>query len=142
VGKLSLPSPFLRLRGSSRLTIDAIVFEAGSHPCAPLYPFTPSTVLSLPPSLRLKKERGTERGESEKEGNRKKYQDLESVAFPSSLSHGGAGLYTFQRYARPPIETCEVRVHGSGGARGLPCAGGPGIPHTCRWVRGVLCGVL
>jgi hypothetical protein len=67
-GKLSLPSPLLRLRGPSRLTTDTVGFKAGSCPCAPLYPFTPSTILSLPPSLHLKKERGTERGESKKEG--------------------------------------------------------------------------
>jgi hypothetical protein len=60
VGKLSLPSPLLRLRGPSHLTTDAAGFKAGGHPCAPLYPFVASVVLSLPPSLRLKKKEGWE----------------------------------------------------------------------------------
>jgi hypothetical protein len=68
VGKHSLPCPLLRLRGPSRLTTDVAGFEAGGCLYAPLYPFAPSAVLSLPPSLRLKKERGTERRESKKEG--------------------------------------------------------------------------
>jgi hypothetical protein len=54
-GKHSLPGPLLRLRGPNRLTTDAMGFEAGSHPCAPLYPCTPSTIISLPPSLCLQK---------------------------------------------------------------------------------------
>jgi hypothetical protein len=48
------------------LITDTVGFEACGHPCAPLYPFTPSAILSLPPSLRLKKERGVERGERAK----------------------------------------------------------------------------
>jgi hypothetical protein len=71
VGKLSLPRPLLCVRGPNRLAIDATGFNASGHPCAPLYPFTPSTILSLPPSLCLKKEREAERGESEKEGIQK-----------------------------------------------------------------------
>jgi hypothetical protein len=67
-GKLSLPNPLLHSRGPNRLTTDNVWFKASSHPCTPLYPFAPSVVLSLPPSLCLKKERGTERGESQKEG--------------------------------------------------------------------------
>jgi hypothetical protein len=71
VGKLSLSIPLLCLRGPNHWTTDAMGFKAGDRPCAPLYNFAPSIVLSLPPSIRLKKERGAERGESEKEGNRK-----------------------------------------------------------------------
>jgi hypothetical protein len=61
VGKLSLPSPLLCLRGHSRLTTGVAGFNASGRPCAPLYPFGPSTILSLPPSLCLKKERGERR---------------------------------------------------------------------------------
>jgi hypothetical protein len=64
VGKLSLPWPLLRLRGPSHLTTDAMGFEASSHPCAPLYPYAPSIILSLPPSLRLEKR--------ERDGKRRK----------------------------------------------------------------------
>jgi hypothetical protein len=88
VGKLSLPSPLLRLRGPSCLTTDVAGFEAGSDPCTPLYPFTPSAILSLLLSLCLKKERGMEKGESKKKENMGKYQDRKGVSFPSSLSHG------------------------------------------------------
>jgi hypothetical protein len=84
----------------------------------------------------------TERGESKKGGNRRKYQDLEGVAFLSSMSDGGVGLDPFHPYARPPTKTCEVRVHVGGRARGLLCARGPGVPRPCGWVHGVLCGIL
>jgi hypothetical protein len=64
------------------------------------------------------------KGDSKKR-NRKKYQDLEGVALPSSLSHGGAGLDPFHRYAEPPTKPREAWVYGGGGARGLSCARGP-----------------
>jgi hypothetical protein len=83
-----------------------------------------------------------ERGESEKEENRRKYQDLEGVAFLSSLSHGGAGFDSFHRYPRSPVKTQEVWVYGDGRARDLSCAGGPCVPRPCGWGHGVLCGVL
>jgi hypothetical protein len=38
-------------------------FEASGYPCTSLYPFTASTILSLPHSLHMKRERGAERGE-------------------------------------------------------------------------------
>jgi hypothetical protein len=34
------------------------MFKAGGRPCTPLYPFAPSVILSLPPSLHLKKKEG------------------------------------------------------------------------------------
>jgi hypothetical protein len=64
------------------LTTDIVGFKAGDCPCAPLYPCTPFTILSLTPSLRLEKERGMKRGESKKKRNRKEYYDLEGVALP------------------------------------------------------------
>jgi hypothetical protein len=110
------------------LTIDAMGFEASGHPCASLYPFTASTILSLPPSLHMKKERGAERGERKRRKIGKKYQDLEGVAFPSSKSHGGAGLDFFHHYARPPAKTHEAWVLGGDRAQSLPCARGSCVP--------------
>jgi hypothetical protein len=68
-GELSLPGPLLRLRGPNRLTTDAVRFEAGDRPCAPLHPYTPPAILSLPPSLCLDKreKEGVKKGESERE---------------------------------------------------------------------------
>jgi hypothetical protein len=43
------------------LTTDAVGFGASSHPCAPLYPGAPSTVLSLPHSLHLEKRKRDEK---------------------------------------------------------------------------------
>jgi hypothetical protein len=109
VGKLSLPSPLLHLRWPSRLTTEVTRFKASGRPCTPLYPFAPSTILSLPSSLCLIKERGVERGERKKEGNRKKYQHLKGVAFPSSLSHGKVLPHKLNRSKKPLIKTTETR---------------------------------
>jgi hypothetical protein len=140
----NLPGPLLHLRGSSRLTTDAMGFEDSGPPCSPLYPCAPSVILSLPPSLCLEKGRGAEKGETEE---KRKYEEipgshLKGVAFPSSLRHGRAGLDSFHRYARPPAKTHESWVYGDGGARGLSCARGPYVPHTCGGIHGVLCGIL
>jgi hypothetical protein len=75
-------------------------------------------------------------------GNRKKYQDLKGVAFPSFLSHGGVGLDSFHCYARPLAKTHEAWVYGSGEARGLLCARGPYVPCTYGGIRGILCSIL
>jgi hypothetical protein len=109
--KLSLPSPLLRLRGPSRSTTDTTGFRASGHPCTPLYPFAPSTILSIPPFPCLKKNEGRKEERAKKKENRRKYRDLEGVAFPS-LSHGGAGLDSFHHYARPPAKTHEAWVYG------------------------------
>jgi hypothetical protein len=45
-----------------------------------------------------KKKDGRKKEKARKKGDRKKYQDLERVAFPSSLSHGGAGLDSIHHY--------------------------------------------
>jgi hypothetical protein len=77
----------------------------------------PFAILSLPPSLCLdKKEKKDEkRIEQKKEKeNRKRYQGLEGVELPSSLSHGGAGLDSIHRYTEPPAKTCEPWVYVSG----------------------------
>jgi hypothetical protein len=42
----------------------------------------------------------------------KKYLNLKGVGFPSSLSHGGAGLDSFHRYAWAPVKTHEAWVYG------------------------------
>jgi hypothetical protein len=119
-GKLSLPGPLLRLRGPSHLTTDAMGFEAGGCPCAPLYPHAPSIILSLPPSLCLDKKRGTKKERAKKEKkNRKQYEDLEGAALPSSLSHGRAGLDSFYHYTEPPPKTHEAWVYVGSGARDL-----------------------
>jgi hypothetical protein len=88
------------------------------------------------------KKRGMEKGESEQKLDRKKYWDLEGVAFPSFLSHSGAGLDSFDRYARPPIKTHEAWVYGGDETQGLLCAGGPCVSRTCGGILGVLCGIL
>jgi hypothetical protein len=118
VGKLSLLGPLLCLRGPSRLTTDTTGFEAGGRPCAPLYPCSPSSILPLPPSLCLdKKKRGAKKGETEKEkGNRKKYQGLKGASLPSSLSHGGARMYSFHYYTKPFAKTREAWVYVGSGA--------------------------
>jgi hypothetical protein len=77
----------------------------------------PFAILSLPPSLCLdKKEKKDEkRIEQKKEKeNRKRYQGLEGVELPSSLSHGGAGLDSIHRYTEPPAKTREPWVYVSG----------------------------
>jgi hypothetical protein len=142
-GKLSLPCPLLRLRGPSRLTTDTAGLKARGHPCAPVYHCAPSAVLSLPSSLCLEKRKSDGKKErAKKKRNRKKYQDLEGAALPSSLGHSGAGLYPFHRYIEPPIKTCEAWVYDSGGARGLSSAGGPYIPRAYGRIHDVLYGVL
>jgi hypothetical protein len=120
------------------LTTNAMGFRAGGHPCAPLYPCTPSAILSSSPSLCLdKKEKRGEKGESEKEkGSRKKYRGLVGTALPSSMSHGGPGLDFFHYYAEPSAKTLEAWVYVSGGARGLSGAGGPYIPRACGIMSG------
>jgi hypothetical protein len=69
-----------------------------------MHTLTQSTVPALPHPLRLKRKRGEKRKKIEK---RKKgeYQDLGSVASPSSSSHGGAGLDAFHNYAGSPAKT-------------------------------------
>jgi hypothetical protein len=67
------------------------------------------------PTPRKKKE-GWKKENARKKGNRKKYQDLKGVAFPSSLSHGVEGLNSFHRYTMLPAKTHEAWVYGSGGA--------------------------
>jgi hypothetical protein len=62
------------------------------------------------PAPRKKKE-GRKKEKARKKGNRKKYHDLEGVAFPSSLSHGRAGLGSSHRYSRPPTKTHEAWVY-------------------------------
>jgi hypothetical protein len=69
-------------------------------------------------------------------------QYLGGVASLSSSSHGGTGLDSFHRYARPFVKTCESGVYNGGGACGLPYAGGPCVPRTHGRVHGVLHGVL
>jgi hypothetical protein len=131
------------------LTTDATGSEAGSHPCTPLYPCTSFVILSLPPFLHLekrkrdqKKKEGPKKEKVRKKGDRKKYQDLEGVAFSSSLSHGGAGLDSFHHYAKLHAKTLEAWVYGSSGARRMSCARGPCIPCTYGGIHGVLCDVL
>jgi hypothetical protein len=63
-----------------------------------------------------KKKEGRKNEKARKKGIRKKYQDLEGVAFPSSLSHGGVGLDSFHCYTRPSAKTRETWVYGGGGA--------------------------
>jgi hypothetical protein len=56
-----------------------------------------------------KEKRGQKRERAkEKKGSRKKYQGLEGAAPPFSLSHGGAGLYSFHRYTGPSAKTHEA----------------------------------
>jgi hypothetical protein len=55
-----------------------------------------------------KKKEGRKTEKVRKKGDRKKYQDLEDFAFPSSLSHGRAGLDSFHHYNRPPAKTREA----------------------------------
>jgi hypothetical protein len=71
-----------------------------------------------------------------------KYQDLDGVASPSSLIHGGARLDSFHYYAELSTKICEAGVYDSARARDLPCARGPCVPCACRRIRGVLHGVL
>jgi hypothetical protein len=54
----------------------------------------------------LEKKRDGKRREREKREIGRKYWHLESVALPSSLSHGGAGLDPFHCYIEPPAKTC------------------------------------
>jgi hypothetical protein len=72
----------------------------------------------------------------------RKYQDLEGVALPSFLSHGRVGWDSFHYYAKPPAKTREAWVYGGCGARGLPSARGPCIPHACERICGVFYDVL
>jgi hypothetical protein len=125
--KLSLLDPLLRLRGPNCLITDAAGFEASGRPCAPIYPCTPSVILSLPCSLHLEKRKRDEKGDSEKR-NSKKYQDLIGVSLPSSLSHGRAGLDPFHHYAESATKTHEAWVYGGDRARGLSGAGGRCVP--------------
>jgi hypothetical protein len=93
------------------LTTDVAGFKAGGHPCAhlPFYPY-------LLPYVWTKKEKKDEkRIEQKKEKeNRKRYQGLEGVELPSSLSHGGAGLDSIHHYTEPPAKTREPWVYVSG----------------------------
>jgi hypothetical protein len=139
--KLSLLDPLLRLRGPNCLITDAAGFEASGRPCAPIYPCTPSVILSLPCSLHLEKRKRDEKGDSEKR-NSKKYQDLIGVSLPSSLSHGRAGLDPFHHYAESATKTHEAWVYGGDRARGLSGAGGRCVPPTCGRIRGVLYDIL
>jgi hypothetical protein len=119
VGKHSLPNPLLHMRGPSRLTTDATGFEVGDLPCAPVYGFTPSFILSLPPSLHA----------------RPYAKVLPSL--PPFL-----GLDSFHHYARPYAKTREAWVYGGGLAQGLPCAEGFYVPRTCGRIHSVLSGIL
>jgi hypothetical protein len=141
-GKYSLSGPLLHLRGPSHLTTIIVGFEAGDRPCAPLSLCTVYySLLTSFPMLGKKKE-GRKKEKARKNENRKKYQDLEGVAFTSSLNHGGAGLDCFHCYARPPAKPHDTLVYGSSGARGLSCRGGPCVPRTYGGRRGVLCRIL
>jgi hypothetical protein len=83
VGKLSLLGPLLHVRGPSRLTTNAMGFEAGGHPCAILYPCASSAILSLHPSLRLEKRKRDgkrrKRGKKEIERNTRILKVLPSL---------------------------------------------------------------
>jgi hypothetical protein len=67
-----------------------------------------------------KRKEGVKKRETtkEKRANRKKYQGSEGVAPPFSLSHGGAGLDTFHRYAGPSAKIREAWVYVGSGACG------------------------
>jgi hypothetical protein len=135
VGKLNLPGPILRLRGPNHLTTNAVGFVASGPLCAPLYPCTRFAILSLPPSLCLKKKR------RKKEIGRK-YQDLEGVVLPSFLSHGGTRFIPFYHYTKPTVETRESWVYGSGRAQGLSVTGGPCVPCAYGRIHGILYRIL
>jgi hypothetical protein len=66
-----------------------------------------------------KRKEGQKRREKKEKENRKRYQDLEVAALPSSLSHGRARLDSFHHYTEPPTKTHEAWVYVGGGARGL-----------------------
>jgi hypothetical protein len=78
--------------------------------CTPT-PFCTITVLSLPPSLHLKKKEGRKEREREREKekeNRREYPDLKGVASPSSSGHGGVGLDSFHRHTEPSTKTSKA----------------------------------
>jgi hypothetical protein len=51
-------------------------------------------------------------------------------------------LYPFHGYVGSFAKPHKTRVYDGGGARGLPCARGPYIPHARGSIRGVLYGIL
>jgi hypothetical protein len=107
-------------------------------PVRSLRPLTRYSIVSPPPSLRLKRKSDREIDLE----NRRELPSLQDVASPSLLNHGGVGLVHVRGHAKAPTKPHELGVYDGGRARNLPRARGSRIPYSDGGIRRGMHGVL